>query len=215
LEFPRRKAPKAARTAKSATLSSREARFFGGRQELRTDRVFDLFRNDGINLVLRFGVEVEIECPGNCVDLLGSARAPERSADIGPIEDPAQCQLDDALTKTLLREPVEPLDRSQVLRVSRRRKLRIGAPQIVAFKFGVTAQIWFSRAYGRTSCSAARSKILYGGCTVCNAAWRRKTSICAGEKLLTPIARIFPASKSSSIAFAVSSIGVAGSGQCT
>jgi hypothetical protein len=46
-------------------------------------------------------------------------------------------------------------------------------------------------------------------------ATRRNRSICATEKLLTPMALIFPWSKSVCIASAVSSIGTSGSGQCT
>src|SRR5216684_3735454 len=51
-----------------------------------------------------------------------------------------------------------------------------------------------------------RSNRLYGGCSTCSGATRRNRSIWPTEKLLTPMARIFPCSNSACIASAVSSI---------
>ncbi len=54
-----------------------------------------------------------------------------------------------------------------------------------------------------------------GGWMVCSGATARKASICATSKLLTPMARIFPALNSLPKVSAVSAIGVASSGLCT
>ena len=56
---------------------------------------------------------------------------------------------------------------------------------------------------------------IVGGFLTASAVVLANTSICAGEKLLSPMARIFPALNNSSMAPAVSSIVVFGSGKWT
>ena len=65
-------------------------------------------------------------------ELLGPPRAPQRDADTRLIEHPAQRHVNDTLAEPLAGEPIEPVDRVQVLRKARQLEFRIVAAQIVA-----------------------------------------------------------------------------------
>ena len=68
--------------------------------------------------------------------------------------------------------------------------------------------------YGSTSASIPRRNRWYGGCNVSTGRVALNASICSTSKLDTPTCRTLPSAISLASASAVSSNGVAGSGQC-
>src|SRR5580704_11533053 len=67
-------------------------------------------------------------------ELVRPPRAPKRNRPVLPVENPAQCEMNDALSVVGLREAVEPLDRSQILRKTGSLELGIVLSQIIARK---------------------------------------------------------------------------------
>ena len=69
--------------------------------------------------------------------------------------------------------------------------------------------------YGSTSASISDRNKWYGGCSVSMGSAAPNASICSTSKFDTPTCRILPSAASLPSSSAVSSNGVAGSGQCT
>src|SRR5271166_4339879 len=67
-------------------------------------------------------------------ELVRPPGAPKRDHRVLPVENPAQGKMDDAPSIVCLREPVEHLDRSQVLRKPGSSELGVGLSQVIPNK---------------------------------------------------------------------------------
>src|ERR1700730_14649322 len=106
------------------------------RHEFRANRLADRCVQDAVDL--RLGGRIEPP-PAHLVDrlqLAGVASPPQGRRD-ALVEHPADRQIDDALAEALLREPIEPLHGSEILREARLLEFWIGAAQVVAREFAV------------------------------------------------------------------------------
>ena len=158
------------------------------------------------------------------------ARAPKRRGD-ALIEHPAHREVDDALAIALLRQLIETLHCGEILRKARRLEFGIVAPEVIALELGFGAhaagqQAAAERAIaerGDAILAAIRKDVLVDGALEEIVRRLHHVQRRDGAELVhlrdREIADAdgadFALLQSDSIASAVSSIGVSGSGQCT
>ena len=109
----------------------------GRSHELGSDRLGDGGLDNADNLLAFLPAEVPSHHFANRIELIRTASAPQRRADSGTIQNPAEREVDDSFGVVLASESIQALDCLQVLTVAGLLEFGIVAPQIVAFKNGL------------------------------------------------------------------------------
>ena len=196
--------------------------------ELGADGVGDRLSQNAIDLDLRGSVERPPEDLVDGLQLPGMTCTPQcRRCTL--IKDPAHGQVDHPLGVAFHGELIETPDRNEILGIERRSEFRVCQSKIVALKLrvrvrfagqqtatqrsvGQGGEIRFPAIGQELGLDLALEQII-GRLHDVQLGDAAKSFDRATEKLLTPIARIFPSSRSVRIVSAVSSIGTSGSGQ--
>ena len=143
----------------------------GRRHELRANRIFDSLLQNLVDLSHRGAVDAPADGCRDRRELVGPTGAPQGDIPFAAIEHPSHGEMDHSPAEAILREPVEFLDRGEVLRKSRREKFRIVLAQIVAgeaARFGHSAgqEAAAQRAIGQhrdVSRAAVGKNVLFDG----------------------------------------------------
>src|SRR5208282_537887 len=109
----------------------------GRSHELGSDRLGDHVVDNTDNLLAFLPAKAPSHYFANRIELIRTTSAPERGADSGLVENPAEREVDDPFAVVLASESIQALDCLQVLAIAGLLEFGIVASQIVASKNGL------------------------------------------------------------------------------